>query len=45
MRASHEIPKPFIWTASVGRIIEKMNRARIKMKQIEPGSPLARAIL
>jgi hypothetical protein len=45
MRAWHENPKPIPWTASVGRIIEKMNRARIKMEQIEPGFTLARAIL
>jgi hypothetical protein len=45
MRAWHENPKPFIWPASVGRIMEKMNRARIKEEQIEPGSTLARAIL
>ena len=35
-------PKPFIWTASVGKIIEKIERARIKMEQINPGSTLPR---
>ena len=35
-------PKPFIWTASVGKIIKKIERARIKMEQIKPGSTLPR---
>jgi hypothetical protein len=49
LRAWHEDPKPFIWTAictaSVGRVIEKIDRARIKTERIEPGSTLPRAIL
>jgi transposase len=40
MRAWNQSPKPFIWTASVGQIIEKIDRARIKMEQIQPGSTL-----
>jgi transposase len=43
MRAWNENPKPFIWTASVGQIIEKIDRARTKMEQIKPGSTLPRA--
>jgi len=43
MRAWNDNPKPFIWTASVGQIIEKIDRARIKMEQIKPGSTLPRA--
>ncbi|HMD10042.1 MAG TPA: IS630 family transposase [Candidatus Acidoferrum sp.] len=43
MRAWNHNPKPFIWTASVGQIIEKIDRARTKMEQIKPGSTLPRA--
>jgi hypothetical protein len=32
MQAWNENPKPFIWTANVGEIIEKIARARIKME-------------
>jgi hypothetical protein len=42
MRAWNDNPKPFIWTASVGQIIEKIDRARTKMEQIKPGSTLPR---
>jgi transposase len=42
MHAWNENPKPFIWTASVGQIIEKIERARVKMEQIKPGSTLPR---
>jgi hypothetical protein len=42
MRAWNQNPKPFIWTASVGKIIEKIERARIKMEQINPGYTLPR---
>ena len=43
MRAWNDNSKPFIWTASVGQIIEKIERARTKMEQIKPGSTLPRA--
>ena len=43
MRAWNQNPKPFIWTANAGQIIEKIERARIKMEQIKPGSTLHRA--
>ncbi len=36
----NENPKPFIWTASVGQVIEKIELARTKMEQIKPGSTL-----
>lgn len=36
-RAWNNNPKPFIWTASVGRIIEKIDRALTNMEQIKPG--------
>jgi transposase len=42
LRAWNQNPKPFIWTASVGKIIEKIERARVKMEQINPGSTLPR---
>jgi transposase len=31
-------PTPFVWTASVERILEKVNRARQRLEQIKPGS-------
>jgi len=40
--AGHYGPKPFIWTATVGQIIEEVDRARVKMEQIKPGSTLPR---
>src|SRR5271156_3269917 len=42
MQAWNENPKPFIWTATVGDIIKKIDRARTKMEQIKPGSTLPR---
>jgi transposase len=42
MQAWNQNPKPFIWTASVGEIIQKIERARVKMEQIQPGSTLPR---
>lgn len=30
-------PRPFIWTASVGDIVEKLDRARAKLENIKPG--------
>lgn len=35
-------PKPFIWTATVEEMIEKIGRARAKMEQLKPGSTLPR---
>jgi len=36
-----ESPKPFIWSATVEDIIKKIDRARVKMEQInrDPPSP------
>jgi transposase len=31
-------PAPFVWTASVERILEKVNRARLRLEQVKPGS-------
>jgi hypothetical protein len=42
MQAWNQNPKPFIWTASVGQIIEKLARARAKVEQIQLGSTLPR---
>ena len=41
-QAWNQNPKPFIWTATVGQIIEKVDRARVKMEQIKSGSILPR---
>jgi len=38
MQAWNESPKPFIWSATVEDIIKKIDRARVKMEQIKPGS-------
>ncbi len=42
MQAWNQNPKPFIWTATVGDIIKKIDRARAKVEQIKPGSTLPR---
>jgi transposase len=41
-QAWNQNPKPFIWTATVEDIIKKIERARVKMEQIKPGSTLPR---
>ena len=38
MQAWNQKPKPFIWSATVEDIIKKIERARVKMEQIKPGS-------
>lgn len=42
MQAWNKNPKPFVWTASVGKIMEKIERARLKLEQLKPGSSLPR---
>ena len=44
LAAWNATPKPFVWTASVERILEKLARARQRLEQIQPGSatPTAR---
>lgn len=42
MKGWNQNPKPFIWTATVGDIVEKIGRARAKMEQIKPGSSVPR---
>ena len=40
LTAGNEDPKPFIWTATVEDIIEKIARARAKMEQLKFSSNL-----
>ena len=42
MQAWNDNPRPFIWTATVSDIIAKIERARLKMESIKPGSTLPR---
>lgn len=42
MQAWNDNPRPFIWTATVSDIIAKIQRARLKMESIKPGSTLPR---
>lgn len=42
LTAWNDNPKPFIWTATVEEMIEKIGRARAKMEQLKPGSTLPR---
>jgi hypothetical protein len=37
LRAWNENPKPFVWTAPVESIIEKLSRCRRTLEQIQPG--------
>ena len=37
LKAWNQKPKPFIWTATVEGIIQKIERARAKLEQIKPG--------
>ena len=42
LEAWNENPTPFIWTAKVEEILEKIERARAKMEMIKPGSATPR---
>jgi hypothetical protein len=42
LAAWNEDPNPFVWTATVDSIMEKIVRARAKMEEIKPGSSLPR---
>ena len=42
MQAWNDNPRPFIWTATVSDIIAKIQRVRLKMESIKPGSTLPR---
>lgn len=37
LAAWNENPRPFVWTATAGEIVEKLGRARAKLETIEPG--------
>jgi hypothetical protein len=37
LAAWNEQPKPFVWTAKIEDIIQKIERARAKLESIEPG--------
>jgi transposase len=37
LAAWNDNPRPFIWTATVGEIVEKLARARAKLEAIKPG--------
>ena len=41
--AWNENPKPFVWTATVDSILEKLSRCRRTLEKIQPGSTLPRS--
>jgi len=43
LAAWNKDPKPFVWTATVDSIIEKLNRCRQTLEQIQPGCTLPRS--
>jgi transposase len=43
LAAWNEKPKPFVWTATVESIIEKLSRCRQTLEKIQPGCTLPRA--
>jgi transposase len=42
LAAWNENPRPFVWTAKLEDILQKIDRARAKLESIEPGSTLPR---
>ena len=42
LSAWNEEPKPFVWAATVGSIVEKLSRCRQTLEQIQPGCTLPR---
>jgi hypothetical protein len=42
LAAWNEDPKPFVWTATVDSIVEKLSRCRQTLEQIQPGCTLPR---
>lgn len=42
LQAWNENPKPFVWTATVNSIVEKLSRCRQTLEQIQPGCTLPR---
>ena len=41
--AWNENPRPFLWTATVDSIVEKLSRCRQTLEQIQPGCTLPRS--
>jgi hypothetical protein len=37
LRAWNENPKPFVWTATVQKIMDKISRGRAALETIQPG--------
>ena len=37
LQAWNEAPRPFVWTATVEKIMAKVERARQKLEEIKPG--------
>jgi hypothetical protein len=37
LEAWNEAPRPFVWTATVEKIMEKIERARNQLDKIKPG--------
>jgi transposase len=42
LAAWNEKPRPFVWTATVESIVEKLSRCRQTLEKIQPGSTLPR---
>lgn len=42
LAAWNEDPKPFIWTATVDAIVEKLSRCKQTLERIQPGCTLLR---
>ena len=42
LQAWNEQPKPFVWTATVESILEKLSRCRQTLERIQPGCTLSR---
>ena len=42
LAAWNEDPKPFVWTAKLEEILQKIDRARAKLESLKPGSTLPR---
>jgi len=42
LAAWNENPKPFVWTATVDSIVEKLSRCRQTLERIHPGCTLPR---
>jgi hypothetical protein len=43
LQAWNDNPKPFVWTATVDSIVEKLSRCRQTLETIQPGCTLPRS--